>query len=464
MIDVTITALYSLASDLKESSDASRSDSSKHRRFLPVRNTPEDLSVQTLTQRRPDGPEYAFAQDCPYETLSIEVGIWSEEKRYQVAELQLHVRASDERGIILALKDLYDPDVTIFLDDAPLSEFFSEPLGLGDSAAVFGHRALVIDMHDSRQHLDASKDRVIPQLLFKDFDIEYDLSQTGAELPEDLNAPVDNEIYVWAGQTLIWRANAELRRRFSRELIAVTASAVAAQERTESLLESIRDLRQKHEAPEKALVKIADLQRELEHFVQAPLQTLASSLGRPMARYLQAQVRQMNMDSRVEELADLLAQAQRTAELELKLKERAAAEQAAEAAADVRTIVTIFAVVSVLLNISGMMIAGISIPTISDARFPSLTSTVAVVALMGLGVAALAVLLLVFGRIRATPQQRRIVRIATGGVAALGVSGLVSVVVLGGFGVAPVMLIVSFGLLAVASLLLAWQLRLSGSH
>lgn len=401
---------------------------------------------------RPSGPEYDVVAADAYEVTGTVLRTWCHDGLDQVADLCVEVRADRPRGLIRALKDLYDPKVAVVLEGARLEQRFS--------CDRFGRRALVVEMTggvDGPPDDDESR-RLVAGLLFKDDDIGYDLSRTDAELPADLNAPIGSEVFVWDGQTLVWRMHPVARARHGDAFAEITATVVACGQAADELLERVRSLDDARvTTTDDRLRSVMTAQASLERDVQARLDLLAARVGRPAAAHLDALVRKTGLADRIRSVADLLARSRRTIELELSLHERRLSAQAAASAADVRTVVVVFAVVSVVLGVVTLVVDLGGLPDPAAARIPQLPTAIALAVLVSLGAAVVAFAVLLAARTAFRMPAARAVRVATAGAAVTGSAGLVWVALVPQV---PV-LVVSLGLVLSAAVLVAWQLRLA---
>lgn len=453
MLSATVHALYSAPGmTLPHTTPPSATPNTGSARHRPT-HIAHDPVAADYQVRRPSGPEYDVTPDDHYDVDLIELGSWRLDGLAPVAELAVSVRAAHPRGLIRALKDLYDTHVAIDIDGRTLEACFA-------TTSPFGKRALVIEMTggvDGPPDTDEAR-RLVAALMFKDADITYDPAKTDIEAPNDLNAPDGSEIFVWTDQTLVWRMHPVARERHGSSFTAVTATIVACRQATDELLTEVRALRDT--PPDRAderLASIAAAQATLERDIQPRLDLLSTNIGRPAAAHLAALVRQTAIDQRIESLADLLARSQRTVELELALDERRLSSRAASSAADVRTVVVVFAVVSVLLGIASLVLELGSLPEPADARIPRLPTAIATAVLVSLGAVAVAVTVLLAARIALRADLQRTVRVVTAVVAVSGCAGLIWVVAAAELW----LLVVALGLVLASAMLVAWQLRLS---
>lgn len=406
----------------------------------------------TLTARRPTGDEYDIADGDRYEVLATALRTWTLDGLDPVADLEVVVRADVPRGLIRALKDLYDPLVGIDVEGRALEAWFGRD--------GFGQRALVVEITGGvvgPPETDEAR-RLVAGLLFKDDDIQYDLSRTDVELPADLNAPIGSEVYVWDGQTLVWRMHPVARARHGDAFAAVTATVVACRQAIDELLERVRSLDAVRDATtDDGLRSLVTAQASLERDIEARLDLLGTTSGRAVAAHLDALVRKTGLAERMRSVADLLARSRRTIELELALRERQLSAQAAASAADVRTVVVVFAVVSVVLGVVTMVIDLGGLPDPDDARIPRVPTAIALAVLVSLGAAVVAITVLFAARRALSARSVRPARFVTAASTVLGGAGLVWVALVP----QVVVLVVSLGLVMSAAVLVAWQLRLA---
>lgn len=457
MLTATVRALYSVPDRDRGGTGTAGgpppASATGPRPHQPIHQLVPDATGPVGVRRPPTGSEYAQLPTDHYDITGVALGTWHHEGLAPVADLAVDVCAAEPRGLIRALKDLYDNNVEVSIAGRTVEAWAGATGG-------FGKRALVVEMTggvDGAPESDEAR-RLVAGLLFKDDDITYDLARTGAETPADLNAPIGSEIFVWDGQTLIWRMHPVARERHGESFAKVTATVVACRQAVDELLGDVRALRETpRDQSDIRLASIAQAQASLERDIQARLDLLATSVGRPAAAHLAAMVRQTGLADRIDSLADLLARSQRTIELELALRDRQLSAQAAASTADVRTVVVVFAVVSVLLSIASLVMELSGLPEPDDARVPRLPTAVAVAALVSLGAGAIAMAVLRAAKVKLRAERAASVRAVTIVVAVVGCIGLVWVAVAAQLW----LLLLALGFVLAATVLVAWQLRLA---
>ena len=213
-----------------------------------------------------------------------------------------------------------------------------------------------------------------------------------------------------------------------------------------------------HESADAHLASLSAAQGSLERNIQARLERLGTSLGRPAAAHLDALARHTGLDKRIQSVADLLARSRRTIELDLALRERELNAQTAASTADVRSVVVLFAVATVVLNLVALVIDVGGLPKPDGSRFPRLATVISVSMLASLGAAVLSIAVLLAAKGSPRPHQARLMRLVAGMLAAVGSAGLVWVLS------EPSSWVVAASVLCViaSSLVLAWALRLDG--
>lgn len=451
MLTATVSALYSMPNHAGVTvpfNFDNRSARQGRARWAEVGRTRSSYLVD-----RPEGPEYQVTQEDEYEVDEVVFRCWLIDGLDPVAEIHVSIAANTPRGMIRALKDLQDPLVRVLSDNRALEEWY----GFDHE---FGHRGLVVEMTGGWEGLSGSResDSLIARLMFKDDDIHYELARTEIEMPNDLNAPIGTEIYVWDTQTLVWRTHPVARQRHGHSFAEVTAAVVACLQTTDALLDEVRTLSAKNDTTtDSRLGMILSAQASLERHVQAPLDRLSTSLGRPAAAHLAALVRQTRVDTRIRTVADLLARSRQTIELELSLRERELSARTAASTADVRTIVVLFALVSVVISVVTLVIDFGQLPNPETARFPSLALVTALALLFGVGAAVLSLSLLSAAQTALSQAHTRVVRPITAMLAAAGVAGCIWVIM----EPQPWVVAASVACVVGATLLLALQLRLA---
>ena len=394
---VEVRALYAFAGAVDTGAGRVRPRRSQsddpHRKNLPTVSEP--VARTEVRVRRPQTSEYPVANPT-YRVTGVSTALWTAEGLPDVGELRVAVAAQDVAQVVEALKDLYDPAVEIEVDDQALETCFGADAGIHS----FGGRALVVlldggsDADGGRSWGDEIGDSELAQLLCKDTALAFDLGRMQAELPQDLNAARRNEILVWGEQTVVRSIDPELRRRgWVDSMVALTALVTACRQVTESVTDAMRALRSAEGSASAQLRSLVAQRTRHEHAVTSRLDAVALSIGRPLGSYVESLVRQSRLDRAVKTLEIGLAESLRTIEVEVRLEERARAEQTAAAAGDVRTVVSVFAVVSILLSILGLAVGLASVPNPDQSRFGAISTVLSASVLVFVGAAAVALAL-----------------------------------------------------------------------
>lgn len=398
-----------------------------HERHLPTPQ-PVTLAGSDFQVRRPVGDEYADPSALAYEVRLVEVMYWSVVGLPNVVEVRLSIAGHSFAEVISAVKDLYDPRVAVLIDgvDAVALVPGASP---GVDALAQGHRNVVIDLSASQLPAATSLEHraILGQLLCKDTALEFDSGSMTIGVPGDLNAAAGNEVYVWGEETVIWRLEPRLRTGWSEQILAVNAFMTAAREGMEQRLHEVQSLWGDRTSPEDALRRLVESQASHELLVQARLDSLRVSLSRPMASYTNQLAEHCNVAESADRFRRLVDQTMRAISLEVQLVEKDAARRSAQAAADVRIVVAIFAIVSVLANVVALSLAITALPPGSASRFRHLEFGFGVALLLTIAAVAIAVLLVVSARSQVNEARRSRYIVVACVAAVLALAGLMLV-------------------------------------
>ena len=294
--------------------------------------------------------------------------------------------ADDLESVILAAKDLFDPDVPLRHGDGDL--FAANEVAAAPKTESYPHQIVLLPPASRTLHsasLDGAAldfDDALRQLMFKDTDIRYDPAGAPVATPADTAAGRPMRLAVWDTMTVVEGLGTVRDAAFAegrlRQLVDVNAQVLAARTdaagvRTE-LLRTIQaqadsDAANPSEGMAQRLAKLRELRRRLVHDVSVLLSGLAVQGGRPVVSYHRSLVSETGIQDEVAATDALLSDLVRISELDQQtglLKESHAQARRQTDLLDtsraIRLLGTVFATVSLTLGAAGVVAALAAVP------------------------------------------------------------------------------------------------------